>query len=588
MSNKPLSAERPPRLINTLTSDVTEHQGMKIINRPEGVVMAWESEPDLDMNAMAKANGFSNVALETTENMMTGETRSVASVEMSHEEYETFRNQPHVRPLELPAMVPEATSNTLGQLTFMPSASDVRAEYANPPEPAPEGIGAPNAPPGERSSERLTTLKAQREANKNQLINPDAADDYVRFDDLNQSVDELIGQIKGEPGTLTDYAAQATRGVLGFTSDVFFGVGELVYEGGKLAVDAAQTMTPSGLQGQVLDAQILMEEIRLGNITSDTVLNNTTQMASAMGQSVAAPVTEPWNNGQYVEAVTRGGAEIASLPLVVLKGNKLNKAAKAADAASDASNTARAAGTAQDTTRAVKSVPAGTAANIAGDTVKASNTNNISKVPHPKGPKGNGGKVVASKKMKPHKPKCFKPGKALKDKYKDNPNKMEKEFYKQLKAQEDGINKMTVGDYTRNRGILNDLTEKHGHEKARGILTKGGKAQTEARKQLTKKIKKSIIKSLERKGVIGKRALTMAAEETQKQMSQLAALHDPDLIAGGNDTISRVGNKSINSSLGSQWAKDGRVDSMDKAAEKATLEHGPDTSMNVKLERCKN
>src|SRR5690554_2450422 len=386
MSKNQLSAEQPPLQINTLTSEVTEHQGMKIINRPEGVIMAWESEPDFDVNAMATANGFNDVMLETTQDMMTGETRSVASVKMSHEEYEEFRNQPHVRTMELPAMVPEATSNTLGQLTFMPSASNVRAEYANPPEPAPEDIEKPEAPPGERSSEKLTALKAQREANKSQFIDPDAADEYVRFDDLNQSVDELIGQIKGEPGTLTDYAAQATRGVLGFASDVFLGVGELVYEGGKLAVDAAQTMTPSGLQGQVLDAQILMEEIRLGNITSDTALSDAGTMASAIGQSIVAPVTEPWNNGQYIEAITRGGAEIASLPLAVLKGNKLSKAAKAADAASDASSASRAVGTAQDAGNAVKSYPATGAADTARST-KASSP------PSPKGPSGNGGKI---------------------------------------------------------------------------------------------------------------------------------------------------------------------------------------------------
>lgn len=86
----------------------------------------------------------------------------------------------------------------------------------------------------------------------------------------------------------------------------------------------------------------------------------------------------------------------------------------------------------------------------------------------------------------------------------------------------------------------------------------------------------------------------MAKAQTEKQMSQLAALHDPDLIAGGYDThtktdfeISRSGNKNVNSSLGSQWAKDGRVHDMDKAANTAMTESGPDTPMNVKLERCK-
>jgi len=165
---------------------------------------------------------------------------------------------------------------------------------------------------------------------------------------------------------------------------------------------------------------------------------------------------------------------------------------------------------------------------------------------------------------------------------------MEKEFYKQLKAQEDGINKMTVGEYTANRKILKDLTAKHGHKKAREILTNGGKAQEAARKKLSAEISESIRESLKKQGIKGKKAEKIAEEHTQKQMDQLAALHDPDLIVGGNDTISKVGNKNVNSSLGSQWAKDGRVNEIDKAAGKAMTESGPETPMNVKLERCKD
>lgn len=167
-------------------------------------------------------------------------------------------------------------------------------------------------------------------------------------------------------------------------------------------------------------------------------------------------------------------------------------------------------------------------------------------------------------------------------------------IYKQLKAQEDGINKMTVGEYTANRNILKDLTKKHGHKKAREILTDGGKAQEAARNKLSQEINDFILDSLERKDIVGKEAQKIATDQTQKQMTQLAALHDPDLIAGGYDAhtkdkfeISRVGNKNVNSSLGSQWAKDGRVDEMDKAAGKAMTESGPETPMNVKLEQCK-
>jgi hypothetical protein len=169
----------------------------------------------------------------------------------------------------------------------------------------------------------------------------------------------------------------------------------------------------------------------------------------------------------------------------------------------------------------------------------------------------------------------------------DDPQGMEREFYKQLKAQEDGINKMTVGEYLQNRETLQNLTNQYGHEKARDILTSSGKAQEAARKKLQKKIQDSIEASLAKKDIFGEEAEKIAAEKAKEQMSQLAALHDPDLIAGGTDTISKVGNKNVNSSLGSQWAKDGRVDGMDSAAKKALTESGPNTKMNITLERCK-
>ena len=59
------------------------------------------------------------------------------------------------------------------------------------------------------------------------------------------------------------------------------------------------------------------------------------------------------------------------------------------------------------------------------------------------------------------------------------------------------------------------------------------------------------------------------------------------MIAGGNDKIRRLGNKNVNSSLGSQWAKESRVTGMDKAAKEALTTSGADANMNVKLTRCK-
>jgi len=96
-----------------------------------------------------------------------------------------------------------------------------------------------------------------------------------------------------------------------------------------------------------------------------------------------------------------------------------------------------------------------------------------------------------------------------------------------------------------------------------------------------------VIDSLERKGILGDEAIKLANEKVKSQMSDLAALHDPDLIAGGDDKIRKLGNKNINSSLGSQWSKSGRVAGMDLAARNSLEKFGPNAKMNIELERCK-
>ncbi len=52
-------------------------------------------------------------------------------------------------------------------------------------------------------------------------------------------------------------------------------------------------------------------------------------------------------------------------------------------------------------------------------------------------------------------------------------------------------------------------------------------------------------------------------------MKSLAALHDPDMIAGGKDQVSRMGNKSVNSSIGPQWRHKSRLKLMDSQAQQA-------------------
>lgn len=190
-------------------------------------------------------------------------------------------------------------------------------------------------------------------------------------------------------------------------------------------------------------------------------------------------------------------------------------------------------------------------------------------------------------KMNQYEPPCFQPGPDARKNYRGSDKDFEKEYHKQLKMQQDGINNMTVGEYLDNRRILQELTDQHGSEKARKILTQGGKAQARERDVLKAKIQASIESSHMSKGMTQGQAKKLAREQTDKQMEQLAALHNPDLIAGGKDEIGRMGNKGVNSSIGAQWPKQGRVTGMDDAAKSALEQFGPDAKMNVKLERCR-
>ena len=74
----------------------------------------------------------------------------------------------------------------------------------------------------------------------------------------------------------------------------------------------------------------------------------------------------------------------------------------------------------------------------------------------------------------------------------------------------------------------------------------------------------------------------MAAQQVAKEMSKLAATHALDLVAGGDGSISGLGDKRINSSLGAQWK--GRRAAQLKAHAQKAKEQGK--KMNAKLEEC--
>ena len=72
-------------------------------------------------------------------------------------------------------------------------------------------------------------------------------------------------------------------------------------------------------------------------------------------------------------------------------------------------------------------------------------------------------------------------------------------------------------------------------------------------------------------------------------MESLAALHNPDMIAGGLDTFDKnsaisMGDKSVNSSIGAQWQ--GRIGELDAEACKAKKEGKGHEKMNAELSMC--
>ncbi|MFF2456779.1 T7SS effector LXG polymorphic toxin [Peribacillus simplex] len=130
-------------------------------------------------------------------------------------------------------------------------------------------------------------------------------------------------------------------------------------------------------------------------------------------------------------------------------------------------------------------------------------------------------------------------------KFKQNPNHNAEEFTRQLKDQEKGLNGLTIEEYLKNR-------ERYIEE---GRALEGNAAQKAAR------VKAYLDK------VDELRETGLSRKESEKQatvwINEQAALHNPDQIAGGNPLdIGGMGDKRVNSSLGSQWRY--RIDVIDE------------------------
>ncbi|QVI71143.1 DUF6861 domain-containing protein [Pseudomonas syringae] len=142
------------------------------------------------------------------------------------------------------------------------------------------------------------------------------------------------------------------------------------------------------------------------------------------------------------------------------------------------------------------------------------------------------------------------------------------EFVKQLKGQEDGLNRLTVDEYLEN--IANPV------KRSRAVAqTARKKLQTDLQQRFQDEFSKTM-------DVLD--AEEAAIKKTKEAMSSLAGLHNPDLSAGGKDVIDKFGDRQVNSSIGPQWRP--KIKDLKAAAEKVPKSMQKSTFLNVKLHKC--
>lgn len=186
---------------------------------------------------------------------------------------------------------------------------------------------------------------------------------------------------------------------------------------------------------------------------------------------------------------------------------------------------------------------------------------------------------------------CLEPKKGLKNSWGKKTGKsqaeLDTEFDRQLKRQEEGLNRLTVEEYQQNRQL---------YEKYKRAGT--GTQQQRIREDMQRQLEESEYKKLKTeqpqlsKGQIER----MAENNAKKTLEGLDVLHNPDMQLGGFDvkydpkkppTLDDFGHSGVNRSIGSQMAAKKRLANMDAAAAQAKAKGMGKDAMDVELKRCK-
>ena len=148
------------------------------------------------------------------------------------------------------------------------------------------------------------------------------------------------------------------------------------------------------------------------------------------------------------------------------------------------------------------------------------------------------------------------------------------EYNKQLQAQQDAINSMTADEFK----IARDAYLESGRNPAADSL------QRSLGREFEGQVAESIRRSLINKGTAPSEATTIAKARAKEIRSGLAALHEPDMVAGGWTTPApiRMGDSNVNSSIGASWSN--RLPAIDQAVNAAIASGEGSAKLNVRLE----
>ena len=172
-------------------------------------------------------------------------------------------------------------------------------------------------------------------------------------------------------------------------------------------------------------------------------------------------------------------------------------------------------------------------------------------------------------------PDCFEPPD------RNDPEKLA-EFRRQLKGQQDGINKLTPDQ------VMNNI-DRYAKD-GRGAYPGEAADRRMFRGTQWNKAYNKALDGYSQDPNTAAEADTLAGQAADNALSGKAALHNPDMVAGGNPAATDLGDAGANSSLGSQWAKTrsgsklSRAQQLRKAAEKA--KQAGKTKMDVNLNEC--